>query len=109
MSSQVEWIPMRQRELERYHTLQLVADHRINGREAAQSLNLSLRHVWRPVARLRREVMGDVMGDVRSEATSQCRVRWRIEPARGDARAASRRGDMGCPPAGNSQSGSTVG
>lgn len=53
MTPCTEWIPMRQRELHRYHTLRLVADRRITGAEAAQSLGLSLRHVRRLLARLR--------------------------------------------------------
>ena len=47
--------PMRQGELHRYHTLHLVLEHRLTGPEAAQSLNLSLRHVRRLLARLRQE------------------------------------------------------
>ena len=55
MTPFTEWIPMRQRELHRYHTLRLVADHRITGSEAAQSLGLSLRHVRRLLVRLQHE------------------------------------------------------
>lgn len=55
MTPCTEWIPMRQRELHRYHTLCLVRDHRITGVEAAQSLGISLRHVRRLLARLREE------------------------------------------------------
>ena len=56
MTPCTEWIPpMRQRELHRYHTLRLVADRRITGSEAAQSLGLSLRHVRRLLARLRED------------------------------------------------------
>ena len=46
---------------------------------------------------LRSPEVAAMMGDVRSEATCQCRVRRRIEPARGDSSAASRRGEMWCP------------
>jgi transposase len=53
--SHIEGIPMRQHELHRYHTLHLVLEHRLPGAEAAQSLRLSLRHVRRLLARLRRE------------------------------------------------------
>ena len=55
MTPFTEWIPMRQRELQRYHTLRLVTDHRITGSEAAQSLGLSLRQVRRLLARLQHE------------------------------------------------------
>ena len=55
MTPFTEWIPMRQRELHRYHTLRLVADHRITGSEAAQSLGLSLRYVRRLLVRLQPE------------------------------------------------------
>ncbi len=55
MSPDIEAIPMRQRELHRYHTLHLVLEHRLTGREAAQSLGLSLRQVRRLLARLRQE------------------------------------------------------
>ncbi len=46
-------IPMSQRELHRYHTLRLVLERRITGREAAASLGLSERHTWRLCAQLR--------------------------------------------------------
>lgn len=55
MNARTEVIPMRQQELHRYHTLQLVLEHRVTGAEAAQSLGLSLRHVRRLLARLRHE------------------------------------------------------
>jgi transposase len=55
MMAMTEVIPMRQRELHRYHTLHLVLEHRLTGPEAAQSLGLSLRHVRRLLARLRQE------------------------------------------------------
>lgn len=48
-----EVIPMRQHELQRYHTLHLVLEHRLTGAEAAQQLGLSLRHVRRLLARVR--------------------------------------------------------
>jgi transposase len=50
-----EVIPMRQYELQRYHTLHLVLEHRLTGPDAAQSLGLSLRHVRRLLASLRQE------------------------------------------------------
>jgi transposase len=55
MNALTEVIPMRQQELHRYHTLQMVLEHRLTGSEAAQSLGLSLRHVRRLLARLRKE------------------------------------------------------
>ena len=46
---------MSQRDLQRYHTLHLVLEHRLTGAEAATALGLSERHVWWLVARLRAE------------------------------------------------------
>ena len=48
-------IPMRQRELHRYHTLRLVLEHQITVAQAAESLGLSARHVWRLKAWLQAE------------------------------------------------------
>ena len=45
MTTQAERIPMSQRELHRYHTLELVRERRITGAQAATSLGLTLRHV----------------------------------------------------------------
>lgn len=45
-------LPMSQRDLHRYHTFRLVLEHRLTVAEAAQSLGLSERHVWRLKARL---------------------------------------------------------
>lgn len=53
MTPETTRIPMSQRELHRYHTLRLVLEHRITGRQAAASLGLSERHTWRLCARLR--------------------------------------------------------
>ena len=55
MTTDPERIPMSQHELHRYHTLQLVLEHRITGARAAASLGLSLRHVRRLTTRLRQE------------------------------------------------------
>ena len=55
MTTQAELIPMSQRELHRYHTLELVLERRITGAQAATSLGLTLRHVRRLIARLRHE------------------------------------------------------
>jgi len=55
MTTEHELIPMRQRELHRYHTLRLVLERRITGAQAAASLHLSERHVWWLLARLRQE------------------------------------------------------
>jgi len=44
MTPYTEWIPMRQRELQRYHTVRLVGEQRITGAEAAQNLALSRRN-----------------------------------------------------------------
>lgn len=46
-------VPMSQRDLHRYHTLRLVLEHRLTGAQAAASLDLSARHVWWLLARLR--------------------------------------------------------
>jgi len=46
---------MSQRDLHRYHTLRLVLERRITGAQAAASLDLSERHVWWLLARLRQE------------------------------------------------------
>jgi len=48
-------VPMSQRDLHRYHTLRLVLERRITGAQAAASLDLSERHVWWLLARLRQE------------------------------------------------------
>ncbi len=53
MTTEHELLPMRQRELHRYHTLCLVLERRITGAQAAVSLALSERHVWWLLARLR--------------------------------------------------------
>ena len=45
--------PMSQRDLHRYHTLRLVLERRLTGAQAAASLDLSERHVWWLLARLR--------------------------------------------------------
>ncbi len=55
MDPEHELIPMSQRELHRYHTLQLVREGHLTGAEAATSLRLSERHVWWLLARLREE------------------------------------------------------
>lgn len=55
MSIEWERIPMSQRELHRYHTLQLVLERRLPAAHAARSLGLSERHVWWLLARLRTE------------------------------------------------------
>ena len=55
MTTQAELIPMSQRELHRYHTLELVLERRITGAQAATSLGLTLRHVRRLIARLGHE------------------------------------------------------
>jgi molybdenum-dependent DNA-binding transcriptional regulator ModE len=47
-----ELVPMRQRDLHRYHTLRLVLERRITVAQAATSLGLSPRHIWRLTARL---------------------------------------------------------
>jgi transposase len=47
-----ELFPMRQRDLHRYHTLRLVLERRITVAQAATSLGLSPRHIWRLTARL---------------------------------------------------------
>jgi len=44
---------MSQRDLQRYHTLRLVLEHRLTGAEAAVRLGLTERHVWWLLARLR--------------------------------------------------------
>jgi len=46
-------VPMSQRDLHRYHALRLVLEHRLTGAQAAASLDLSERHVWWLLARLR--------------------------------------------------------
>jgi len=71
MTPYMEWIPMRQRELQRYHTVRLVAERRITGAEAAQSLGLSLRHVRRLLARLRREGRGALVHGNRGRPSSR--------------------------------------
>jgi len=55
MTSFTEWIPMRQRELQRYHTLRVLVEHRITGPEAVQSLGLSPRRVRWVLVRVRWE------------------------------------------------------
>lgn len=55
MTTDTILIPMSQRELHRYHTVRLILERRITGAQAAQSLGCSERHVWRLLARLRRE------------------------------------------------------
>ena len=66
-----EVIPMRQHELHRYHTLQLVLEHRLTGAEAAQHLGLSLRHVRRLLARSRREGRSAVVHGNRGRPSSR--------------------------------------
>lgn len=46
-------VAMSQRDLHRYHTLRLVRERRITGAQAAASLDLSERHVWWLLARVR--------------------------------------------------------
>lgn len=46
-------VPMSQRDLHRYHTLRLVLERRLTGAQAAASLDLSERHVWWLLTRLR--------------------------------------------------------
>ncbi len=58
MTTAHELLPMRQRELHRYHTLRLVLERRITGAQAAASLHLSERHIWWLLARLRQEGRG---------------------------------------------------
>lgn len=53
MGTEPDWIPMSQRELHRYHTLRLVQEGRVTGAQAAVSLQLSERHIWWLLARLR--------------------------------------------------------
>jgi transposase len=72
MMSHIEGIPMRQHELHRYHTLHLVLEHRLTGAEAAQSLRLSLRHVRRLLARLRREGRRAVIHGNRGRPSGRC-------------------------------------
>lgn len=55
MTDDIQLIPMRQRDLHRYHTLRLVLDRRLPAVQAAASLGLSERHVWWLLARLRSE------------------------------------------------------
>ena len=55
MTTDPELVPMSQRDLQRYHTLRLVVERRVTAAQAASSLGLSERHVWRLLARLRRE------------------------------------------------------
>jgi transposase len=55
MGTALDRIPMSQRELHRYHTLRLVSEGRITGGQAAASLQLSERHLWWLLARLRTE------------------------------------------------------
>ena len=55
MTPQRDLVPMSQRDLQRYHTLRLVVERRITGAQAVRSLGLSLRHVRRLTARLRRD------------------------------------------------------
>lgn len=53
MGTEPDRIPMSQRELHRYHTLRLVSEGRLTGAQAAASLQLSERHIWWLLARLR--------------------------------------------------------
>lgn len=53
MTTERELIPLSQRGLHRYHTLRLVLERRITGAQAAASLGLSERQLWRLLARLR--------------------------------------------------------
>lgn len=46
-------VAMSQRDLHRYHTLRLVLERRLTGTQAAASLDLSERHVWWLLARVR--------------------------------------------------------
>lgn len=48
-----ELVPMSQRDLHRYHTLNLVLEHRLTGAQAAVSLGLTERQIWWLLARLR--------------------------------------------------------
>jgi transposase len=48
-------LPMSQRALHRYHVLQLVLERRMTVTQAAASVGLSVRHVWRLKARLQAE------------------------------------------------------
>jgi transposase len=70
MVAHTEVILMRQHELQRYHTLQLVLEHRLTGSEAAQNLGLSLRHVRRLLARLRQEGRGALVHGNRGRPSS---------------------------------------
>ena len=62
---------MRQHELHRYHTLQLVLEHRLTGVEAAASLGLSLRHVRRLLAGVRQEGQRAVVHGNRGRPSGQ--------------------------------------
>lgn len=64
-------IPMSQRELHRYHTLRLVVERRITVAQAATTLGLSPRHVWRLKARLHREGRGAIIHGNRGQPSAR--------------------------------------